>query len=211
MTTKPVVALGDMMIKNARLTFAQNLTVAGTVPGSEGEPKFNCGLLLGADHPQLKDIRDKMIAIAKEKWKEKAGAEFKALEKADRLALHDGDLKPNYEGYPGNFFLSPSAKEIARPTYFGGASGREELDPKQAQRVFYSGCWVNAKVSFWAQDNGFGKRINCTLLAIQFWKHADAFSGGGPREVDANEFDQIEGSDADDFTGASASTEDEFA
>ena len=70
---------------------------------------------------------------------------------------------------------------------------------------------MNAKVSFWAQDNGFGKRIKCTLLAIQFWKHGDAFSGGAKREVAADEFAEIEGSDADDFTGASTSTEDEFA
>ena len=41
----------------------------------------------------------------------------------------------------------------------------------------YAGCYVNAKVSFWAQDNQYGKRINCSLLGVQFVEHGDSFTG----------------------------------
>lgn len=201
MTTNAApVPIGRIMLKNVRLSFAQNLTTAGTIPGSgaDAKPKFNCGLLLGPDHPQLAEIEKKMQAVAKEQWKDKAPAEYKALQKADRLALHDGDLKPNYDGYPGNFFLSPSANENARPTYLGGADGTTPLDAKDAAKLFYGGCYVNASIELWAQDNQWGKRVNATLRGIQFLRHGDAFAASRP--ADSSEFEAIEGgADADEF------------
>ena len=44
----------------------------------------------------------------------------------------------------------------------------------------YSGCYVNAIIECWAQDNKeFGKRINFGLKGVQFLRDGDAFSGGG--------------------------------
>lgn len=198
--TTPVTPVGRIMLKDVRLSFAQNLTVAGTIPGAaaDAKSKFNCGLLLGPDHPQLKEIETKMQAVAREQWKDKAPAEYKALQKADRLALHDGDMKPSYDGYPGNFFLSPSANENSRPTYLGGPDGRTPLSPKEAETLFYGGCYVNASIDLWAQDNAFGKRINAQLRGIQFLRHGDAFAAGRP--ADADEFEVVDaGAAAEDF------------
>lgn len=188
---------GSMLLKNVRLTFAQGLFAATTIPGQDsGKPKFNCGVLLGPDHPQLQEIKDKMMAVAKEKWKDKAGAQYKALEKQDKLALHDGDIKPNYDGYPGNFFLSPSAQDNAQPSFFDQV--RNELSVSQASKLIYSGCYVNIRIDLWAQDNQYGQRINAGLRGVQFYKDGDAFSAGRP--ADSNEFEECaEGGDADDM------------
>lgn len=188
---------GSMLLKNVRLTFAQGLFEASTIPGqATGKPKFNCGVLLGPDHPQLAEITAKMKAVATEKWKAKGDAQYKALEKQDKLALHDGDIKPNYDGYPGNFFLSPSAQDNAQPSFFDQV--RNELTLDQARKLIYSGCYVNIRIDLWAQDNQYGQRINAGLRGVQFYKDGDAFSAGRP--ADSNEFEDVsEGSDSDDI------------
>lgn len=200
MTTEKKPALpdvGGMLLKNVRLTFAQGLFEATNIPGQENsKPKFNCGCLLGPDHPQLEEVKKKMMAVAVAKWKDKAGAQMKALEKQDKLALHDGDIKPNYDGYPGNFFLSPSAQDNAQPTFFDQV--RNELSVAQARKLIYSGCYVNLLITIWAQDNQYGQRVNCGLRGVQFYRDGDAFSAGRP--ADSNEFEDVsDGGDAGDI------------
>jgi hypothetical protein len=44
--------------------------------------------------------------------------------------------------------------------------------------IVYAGCYVNATIRLWGQDNQYGKRINAQLRAIQFVKKGDAFGDG---------------------------------
>lgn len=183
---------GRILLKNVRLAFP-NLWEPTTV-GDEGKPRYSASLLLGPDHPQLKEVKAKMLAVAKEKWKDKADSVYKGLEKADKLALHDGDTKEKYDGFPGNFFISAAAQEGSRPTVIDG--NKQALTPKDGRP--YAGCYVNASIDLWAQDNGYGKRINAQLRGIQFFRDGDAFSAGRP--ADADEFEDVsEGADAEEF------------
>jgi hypothetical protein len=196
--TQTATPIGRIMLKNVRLSFAQGLFAATVMPGSDAnaKPKFNCGIILPPDHPQLEEVRKKMRAVALDKWKDKADAQYKALEKSDKLALHDGDNKPSYDGYPGNFFLSPSAQESSPPTLLSPA--KQALSPKDAKQMLYSGCYVNVSIDIWAQDNNFGKRINAQLRGVQFVRDGEAFSSGRPADTD--EFEAVtEGADAEDF------------
>lgn len=195
-TTTTTQATGRILLKNVRLSFAQGLFEATVIPGADAtaKPKYNCGIIIPPDHPQLEELRAKQKAVAKEKWAAKAEAIYSALEKKDRLALHDGDTKPNYDGYPGNFFLSPSAQESAPPTVID----RDRTPLKKTSGRPYSGCYVNVSLDLWAQDNGFGQRINAQLRGIQFYADGDSFSAGRP--ADADEFEEVtEGAGADDF------------
>jgi hypothetical protein len=202
---------GRIMLRNVRLSFAQGLFAASTIPGAadDAEPKFNCGLLLPPDHPQVKEINDKTVKVATEKWKDKAAGVLKALTKQDRLALHDGDVKPNYDGYPGNFFLSPSSPEAKPPGLMLTIDGKvvshldlEGMELKEfmslVRRKLYSGCYVDASIELWAQDNGFGQRVNAQLRGVLFRKDGDAFGAGGAAGSD--EFEPAaEGADAEDI------------
>ena len=62
--------------------------------------------------------------------------------------------------------------------------------------VPYSGCYVNGSVEFWAQD-GDNSGMRCSLRAVQFVKDGDAFAGGS--KVSNDEFDALDGADADDL------------
>jgi hypothetical protein len=187
-TTQP---MGRILLKNARLAFP-NLFEPTTVAG-EGKPRFSGTMLLPIDHPQLAEIRTKIDAIAKDKWREKAAGILSGLYKTGKVALHDGDEKSQYDGFPGNMFVAAASQENAPPTVVG--ADRAPLTAKSGKP--YAGCYVNASLEFWAQDNQWGKRINCTLRGVQFARDGDAFSAGRP--ADADEFDVVEGADANDF------------
>ena len=118
----------------------------------------------------------------------------KGLEKQDKLALHDGDVKSKYDGFPGNFFISAAAQENAAPTVID--RDRSPLSARSGRP--YAGCFVNASIELWAQDNNYGQRVNAQLRGIQFYADGDSFSAGRP--ADADEFEEVtEGAGADDF------------
>lgn len=180
------------MLRDARLAFP-NLFEPTTVAG-EGKPRYSATLLIPADHPQLDEIKKKIDAIAKDKWREKAGPLLAGLYKTGKVALHDGDEKAQYDGFPGNMFIAAASQESAPPTVVDQA--RNPLTAKSGKP--YPGCYVNASLEFWVQDNQWGKRVNCTLRGIQFLRDGDSFSAGRP--ADADEFDEVtEGADASDF------------
>lgn len=188
-TAQPI---GRIMLNNARLAFP-NLWEPTTVAG-EGKPRYGAALLIPLDHPQMATIKAKIEAVAKDKWKDKAAAALAGLYKTDKVALHDGDTKPQYDGFAGMMFVSANSQETAPPTVVDQA--RNPLGPKSGKP--YAGCYVNASLEFWAQDNQYGKRINCTLRGVQFYKDGDSFSAGRP--ADADEFEEVtEGAGAEDF------------
>lgn len=171
-----------MMLPNVRLAFPA-LWVAQRVNG-EGEPAFSAALLLEPNHPSLKELDKAFVAVAKEKWGAKADAVLKAMRSTDKLCLHDGDTKSNYDGFPGNMFVSSRSK--VRPLVID----RDRTPLAQEDGRPYSGCYVNAQIELWAQDNKFGKRINAQLRGIQFFRDGDAFAGGGT-SADADEFGDL--------------------
>lgn len=189
---------GRMMLKNVRVAFASGIFEASTV-GSDpnSKPRYGCSFLIPPDHPQLAELRAKIKAVADEKWKAKAGAMLTAIEKKDRTPLHDGNDKPNYDGYAGNLYLSAASQEGNPPTVLN--ADRTPFDAKKGNKRIYSGCYVNASVEIWAQDNAFGQRVNCTLRGVQFYKDGDSFSAASAASSDEFE-DVADGADAAEFT-----------
>lgn len=165
-----------LMIKNVRLAFPQ-LFQPATVNG-EGDPAFSASFLLESDHPQLAEIRKAMEQVGKEKWGAKWETVKKEITAKDRFALHDGDTKADYAGFEGNFFISSRNK--SRPTVID--RDKTPLDSTDGRP--YAGCYVNASIELWPQDNAYGKRINASLRGVQFLRDGDAFSGGGAASAD---------------------------
>lgn len=170
------------VLKNARIAFAQGIFTPSAI--GDGEPSFGASFLIEPTDPQVAELKKVISQVAKEKWQDKADATLKQLAATDKICLHDGDTKATYEGFPGKLFVSSNNK--ARPTVVDGA--RNPLT--HADGKPYSGCYVNVSLDVWAQDNKWGKRVNATLLAVQFAKDGEAFSGGAT--FDDNDFDVIE-------------------
>ncbi len=178
-----------VVLQNVRLAFP-NLFTAATING-EGKPAFSCSLLLTPDHPALKELEKAGLAVAKEKWGVKGEAQFKAIKAADKFAVHDGDSKSQYEGFEGNKFVS--CRSAVRPTTLD----RNKTPLTEADGKLYSGCYVNAIIELWPQDNKYGKRVNAQIRGVQFFADGDAFSGGGTGASE-DEFDDLGVANGDD-------------
>lgn len=175
-----------MQLKNVRLAFPALFEPKAVNPGDK--PKFGGSFLLPPDHPQVAEIRQNIIQTARDKWGEKADAILKELKAKDRLCLHDGDTKAQYDGFEGMLYVSASSD--ARPTLID----RDKTPLVEADGRPYAGCYVVVSIDIWAQDNNYGKRINATLRGVQFSKDGDAFSGARP--ADADEFDDLGGDES---------------
>lgn len=166
-----------IQLNDVRLSFANALFEPQQVQG-QGEKKFSASFLFPANHPVVAQLKAAFQKLATEKWGAKAGETFAALKAGDKLCLHDGDAKPNYEGYKGNLFLNASNK--IKPLVIDG--NKSPLDASSGKP--YSGCYVNGVVELWVQDNKFGKRINASLMGVQFLRDGARLSGGGVASAD---------------------------
>jgi hypothetical protein len=177
-------------LANVRLAFPALFTPK-TVNG-EGEPAFSAAFILDpkANAADIKALSQVIEKVAQEKWKDKAPAILKQMKAQDKLALHDGDSKAEYDGFPGNLYVSARSK--ARPLVID----RDKSALTEADGKPYAGCYVNASLDIWAQDNNYGKRVNASLRGVQFCKDGEAFAGGGVASED--EFDAV----ADEFDSA---------
>lgn len=176
-------------LKNVRLAFPQ-LFEAKTVNG-EGAPAYSASFIFGKDDKANIDAIQKATkAAAVGKWGAKADAMLKTLSASDKLPLHDGDNKAEYDGYEDNYFVSARSKIKPRVV----DQKNEELTA--ADGLPYGGCFVNASVAIWPMDNQFGKRVCTTLRGVQFVRDGDAFSAGRPAGED--EFDEVEGDEGEE-------------
>lgn len=169
-------------LPNVRLSFPSVFQKASF---NGNETKYEATFLLNKkEHAEvIQQIKD---AIAEKVKNDLKGAKLAP----DKICLRDGDLA-DYEGYDGH--MSLKASNSKRPTVVA----KDKSPLTEDDNVIYGGCYVNAIVELWAQDNNYGKRINANLLGIQFHKDGEPFGGGGV-SIKADDFDDFGDSD-DDF------------
>lgn len=178
-----------IMLTKVRLAFADIFKARAIL---DSEPRFSATFLISKTDPQIKAIEKDIEQIAKEKWGDKAPTTLKQLYASSRVAFYDGDDK-DYDGFSDMMAINASNK--IRPSIVD----RDKTILAEEDGRPYSGCYVNAIVDIWAQDNKYGKRINATLSGVQFVEHGDAFSGGRPASSDEFEDLSVQDTDASDL------------
>jgi hypothetical protein len=140
--------------------------------------------LLPKKLPALPELEKIGVALTNEKWGKKGPAILKAIKMTGKIFYRDGDTKPDYEGFPGTFFVSSRSK--VRPNYFD----QQKQPIQEEQGLLYSGCYVNVTLEAYPYtkgNNGLGAR----LRGVQKLRDGEAFGGGGP-PADDSEFDEID-------------------
>lgn len=140
--------------------------------------------LLPKKLPALPELEKIGALLTTEKWAKKGPAILKAIKMTGKIFYRDGDTKPDYDGFPGTFFVSSRSK--VRPNYFD----QQKQEITEAQGLLYSGCYVNVTLEAYAYtkgNNGLGAR----LRGVQLVRKGEAFGGGGPPAGD-DEFDEID-------------------
>ena len=155
--------MAKIKLNNVRISFP-SLFRKATFSGEE--TKFEGTFLLDKQEQadQIEKIEAEIEALIKDKLK---GIKLKA----DKICLKDGD-DIDYAGYAGN--MSIKASSAKRPLVLD----RDRSPLSEEDGRIYAGCYVNAVVELWAQNNQWGKRINANLLGVQFYKDGEPFSDG---------------------------------
>jgi len=174
-----------IMLSNVRIAFP-NLFTAQAGNNGGGKAALSASFLMPPDHPDIPKLKEAISAVAQAKWGAKANAILTGLVAGDKVCLHNGETKAQYDGYKGNLFVS--ARGYQRPLVIAkDKSALAEADGKP-----YSGCYVNAQVAIWAQQNNHGKRVNAQLRGVQFFADGEAFGGGSV--ADADDFGAVDDS-----------------
>lgn len=200
--------IGKVIVLGARLSFASLFEMnvqkdpetgqerstwkANLLIPKEGADKV-IGVFKGQRMPVLKALKLASAEAKAKKW----GDESKWPKlKPEKVFLRDGDLE-NWDGYAGHWYISASAQPTDRPAVVtnrkDGNGNWIEAEPG-GRGAPYSGCYVNATILAWAQDNEHGKRVNAQIKAVQFFKDGEAF-GAAPTNPNEDFTDDMAGSE----------------
>ena len=176
-----------IMLTNTRLSFPQLVEARAYQEGQV--KKFSADLILDPAGEDWKKVTHSVMQSAQEKWGDNAQAVLQMCQ-ADRKLRAFGNgaekvdkktFKP-YEGYEGAVYVSTNN---ANPPQMIESSGKS-VDPTNTMayqalaRKMYGGCYVNAAIKFWIQDNKYGRGIRCELIALQFAKDGTPFGDAAP-------------------------------
>ncbi len=170
--------MAKIHIKNVRLSFPSVFKKA-VFKGVEG--KYEATFLL--------DKKDKKTTKALDDAIEAAIKEAKVKVPSDKRCIKDGD-DAEYDGYEGMWSIKASNSK--RPTLID----RKRTQIVEEDDVLYAGCYVNAIIDIWIQNNEFGKRANANLYGVQFVKDGEPFGRGNEDVTD--EFEDLEDDDLED-------------
>lgn len=172
---------GTIVIKNVRLSYPHLFKAWAKNPDKE-TPKYSARFLMDkkAHAADIKALGQHLNKLMQDN--------FKGRIPADKLFMRDGagSAKPEQE----NAWMI-SASESRRPD----VRNRDKSLIVEEDDIVYAGCYVNALIRPWAQNNIHGKRLNANLLAVQFVRDGDRFGAERP------DVDEAFGDISGDFEG----------
>lgn len=204
----------ELRLTRARISFANGLYQASSAVAG-GVPKYNCDFIIGPDTKVEKKTADgkwvettlaaaeKEVALEAFKGdKKKADAWFATLDARQR-SHRNGDLNLDKagdvrNGYEGCWYLHPTSK-TRMPIYRADKSVVAfDGEGNPINNPIYSGCYVNARVSLYANLVPGKKGVFASLGGTQYAGEGAAFGGG--RAADDDDFEDVStGADAGDF------------
>ena len=168
------------LLQNARLAFGSGLYHNRPMPGDKNsQGAYNAKALIAPDHPQVAQLEAAILAVAREAWGVKAETILKGAKAAARTCLHNGDTKPNWTGFEGNYFVSMRSK--IKPTVFD----RDKTEVSEESGIVYSGCYGNFSMDIFAYDK---PQYGISAQIRGFHKTADGDAFGGGTRAGADDF-----------------------
>ena len=157
----------NVTLKLSRLSYPHLFVPQPPMEGSAPDalPKYNARFMVTEEDQAI--VEAGINAILAEKFPTKVPAVF--TDPAKRCLRQDPETKGWYV----------AASNVNQPRVIDRS--RQDIAPNAG--IPYAGCYVNAVVRLWVQDNKYGKRVNASLEAVQFVKDGERF-GHAPVDVD---------------------------
>ena len=190
-----------LQLKRVRLSFP-TLHKADVPKGYENaQPKFSASFLLdpsdAANRLLLREVNAEIQGLIKQAWGTKP-PKMKPLDCYGKGENYTNNTtKEPYDGYHGMYVVA--SNNYKRPTLLG--RDKTQLTPDEAEQRLYAGCYVDAIVNFWVQDNQYGEAIRCSLQGVRFREDGEEFGASGASADDFDDLDDGEMADQldDDF------------
>lgn len=186
------------VLKNVRLSYPSLFKASGF---GDSEPKYSATFLIEKDSDSHKALIAEIKRVTTEAFGDKAKAIMTKQDSGMRKLVKDGDgedgknAEGESKGYEGTVFIKASNKVAPKVV----DSKRNELT--EVDGIPYAGCFVNAQIDVWAQNNKFGQFVNIKLLAVQHWKDGEAFGTAGRADVNAFDVADVVDVAEDDSAG----------
>lgn len=152
----------NVKLENVRLSFPA-LWQPRQGPDAKSKPAYQAAFILHKEHnaKEIAAVKAVIAQIVRDSFKGK---------QPPKICLRDGSEKPEVDGY-GESVMFINARSDKPPHVVD-----RKLNPlKESGSIPYAGCYVNATIRLWAQDNNYGKRINAQLRGVQFVRDGDSF------------------------------------
>jgi len=180
-------------ITNARLSFPHLIDPQRNT-GDDGKERiaYNADFILEPSNPAWNEFMHVYQAMAQEGWDQYAQNAMTMIHGDHKKRCYgEGQEKVNqktfevYQGYQGMVYLSASRSTLPQVIdTIGNAIDATNTMAIQAElRKMYGGCYVNAAIKPWLQDNKHGKGVRADLVAVQFLRDGEAFGEG---QIDAS-------------------------
>ena len=179
----------ELMLKNVRIGFPHLFT-----PDEyEGNKSFSAKFFIEPGSENDKKINAAILQEAKLMWPTKHEFFLEEFKMDKKAYCYINGARVEYTGAEGNWVLTSRRKESdGRPMVID-----QRLNPlAEADGKPYAGCYVNVKLSIYAQD-GKNKGIRCSLQTVQFFKDGDSF--GGAKIGTADGFEDLGDTGDDDL------------
>lgn len=173
-------------IKNVRISFPFLFEKGKNSDGGEG--KYRCTFLLDPEvnKADIAALQQRIVDLQRDRKLGVLAAEKKCLRRGDDLGRAE---------YAGLVVLNVGS--VAQPVVLHGNATKVR---RAEDNPIYAGCYVNAKIDMWVQDNRHGRRVNGELIAVQFFRDGESF--GTPRISEEEAIEGFEACDTgDDFMG----------
>lgn len=181
--------MSTVLLLNVRLSFPSIIEPNVSVIKSTGKSisKYRATLLMEPEHPGYKKFMEEVYNLAAEKWKELGKRIVDTITEKNKRCFGDGNEQVSqktmevYDGYEGMKYITANNDhrvQIFKPDGQPCDFVKNSMEYQEFARKFYPGCYVNAVVSPWLQDNPdktIGRGVRCTLMGLQFSKHGTEF------------------------------------
>lgn len=172
-------------LTNVRLSFPHIATPQEkTKEDGSKRVSYSADFIMSPDNPGWAKFHELVNKMAVEKWKEKAPAAMQQIQQDPKKRCYRwGQEKVKasdftiYAGYEGNVAITAGRDKM--PQMIDGDGN--PIDPLNTgacmalARTMYGGCYVNAAIKPWLQQNVHGIGVRCDLVAVQFFADGESF------------------------------------
>ena len=180
-TTNPENTL--VRLNKVRLSFPHLAAPRPPKPLPNGqipESKFEASFLIDPSSPDVQAFMTRVQTMLAEKWPQQWQAVLNHVQGDRRLRAFgrgeehiDKKTMGVLDGYEGMFVINAKAKIDRKPKLYD-----QDGNPLMDATKLYGGCYVNAYVNPWIQDNTHGRAVRCDVIAVQFHSDGKAFGAG---------------------------------